>query len=924
MGTERTVFFTIVARNYLPFAAVLARSLSRHHPDAEVCVWLLDEGDYPDMACRARYRNVREAFAPDDLAGLRIYYDVLELATAVKPRLIEMHLAEGADRVIYMDPDIAVFRPMDEVFEQLAQGASVVLTPHLTQPLPRDGRKPDDLEILTSGTYNLGFLAVAACSEVRPFLSWWKQWLRTHCLANKAQGVFTDQKWVEFAPSLLRQVHVLADPSYNVAYWNLHYRTLARSGSGWSVNGRPLCFYHFSGIDPERPNVLSKHQDRFDLENYPALQELFASYASEVLGADYREIRRQYPFCGPRFSNGVAVDVVVRHLYRQLLMQNQAFDEPLDANRPFYRWLLRSLNLGDGEAITNYLRGLYDLRPDVGRAFPDLLGAHRAAFLSWATRAGIAEMRLSPELVAGRRERARPAAGTTASVPSPARLVNYIGYVGARLGLGEAARGNIRALEAHGISVHTHDVSGLTQSAVGEWTEEPADRPGHAVAEVNIIHANADTVPEIVKNIGVRHLLRGYNIGIWAWETLDFPKEWLDRFAFLDEIWVGGSFMSKSIAEVSPVPVVHIPHVVEVPDVQPDRPRFGIRNDETVFLFMFDLFSTCARKNPEAVIEAFRRAAFDADAPVRLIIKSMNGSRRPDAMDRLQRLATGLRVTFLDEALSGNDRFVLLKSCNAFVSLHRAEGFGLGMAEAMAMGKPVIATGWSGNMDFMDINNSLPVAFELKRLTREEPPYCAGTLWAEPDVDHAAQLMRRVVDDRASITLLCERAKHDIEKRFGSRVIGEKMVARLERIAAFRRDRAATSRAFSERSTSADTALRRIVGSSRESLMETGYGLFKARLRGQVSWGELAAAMGGLGRTIQFILRLPSFLMLRTSRRWKRSLLKRTAWRVKERGERQQLSLPDRISPTRPDEEQSGRGPRELGRSDSERGLHLE
>ncbi|MEI9865242.1 MAG: hypothetical protein WDN00_11970 [Limisphaerales bacterium] len=581
---NKTIFFTIVSRSYLSFAFVLAQNLNRHHPEAEVCIWLMDEGQYPPPNCNARFRNVSETYESDELASLRIYYSVLEFATSIKPRLMQMHLDEGAQNVIYLDPDIAVFQPMEQVFDLLNGGASAVFTPHITQPLPADGRMPNDWDILTSGTYNLGFLAVSACPEVDAFLAWWEKWLKTHCFADKAKGVFTDQKWAELGPSLLKAAKILHDPGYNVAYWNLHYRKLAQAKDEWTVNGHKLCFFHFSGFNPKTPAVLSKHQDRFEKLPEPVAR-LFEWYATTLREAGYETILKLPP-PDARFSNGAKVDVGVRAQFQDLTLRGRQFVAPLDANGAFYQWLLRPVNGAshDGSpVITNYLKGIHDVFSDLQRAFPDVMGHHKQPFLDWVRTTGFAERELSKPLVF---HKLAPVYKKP-FVPQPepnGRVVSYYGYLGSRLGIGEAARGNIVGLRSQGLEVQAMDLSHFSPSETGEWNGEPASAyEAFSNSKVNIIHVNADQLPVVREMTGLPSPHGYYNIGVWAWETLKFPEIWFDRFALLDEIWVGGSIMAKAIAEVSPIPVVHMPHVVKVPRVQPDRKRFGIAAEETVF-----------------------------------------------------------------------------------------------------------------------------------------------------------------------------------------------------------------------------------------------------------------------------------------------------------------------------------------------------
>src|SRR5262249_10868875 len=191
-------------------------------------------------------------------------YTLLELSTAVKPYAIEHILGSGeVDRLFYFDPDITIYGIFPSLVSSL-DGNTIVLTPHLTSPI-EDERHPSDLDILRSGSYNLGFIGVRLCEESSRFLKWWQSKLFEHCVVDLPKGLFVDQRWIDLVPGMFRDVRILRDPGLNVAYWNIAHRRITRSPSGYMVNGLPLCFFHFSGFDPENPRAFSRHQDRFTL-----------------------------------------------------------------------------------------------------------------------------------------------------------------------------------------------------------------------------------------------------------------------------------------------------------------------------------------------------------------------------------------------------------------------------------------------------------------------------------------------------------------------------------------------------------------------------------------------------------------------------------------------------------------------------------
>ena len=288
------VVFTIVSRNYAAQACVLMRSLATAEPDA-VRVVIAADGPLPDLEPLARVIEAVDTGAP--VGAMSVYYDALELNTAIKPHAFRRLLAEpGVTSVTYLDPDIFVYAPLTPVREGLEQ-APLVLIPHLTRPLAGEAN-PNDHTILTSGAYNLGFLAARRSSEIFALMDWWAEKCRFDCRVDFAGGLFTDQKWMDLAPGLVSDVAILRDPGLDIAYWNLEGRTLAHGDQGWRVNGRPLGFFHFSGFDPRRGDVLSKHQDRIVVVPDSPLSRLLADYGAALIENGHDQASRiAYAYC---------------------------------------------------------------------------------------------------------------------------------------------------------------------------------------------------------------------------------------------------------------------------------------------------------------------------------------------------------------------------------------------------------------------------------------------------------------------------------------------------------------------------------------------------------------------------------------------------------------------------------------------------
>ena len=313
--------------------------------------------------------------------------------------------------------------------------------------------------------------------------------------------------------------------------------------------------------------------------------------------------------------------------------------------------------------------------------------------------------------------------GTPAAAPARPDGVTVIGYVKAESGVGESARATLRALATTGVPHSIVDFRVGNVSRMAEAVDEGlATGRQHAVS---LFHINADQLPVARTFLGEEPFTGTYRIGYWAWELERFPEQWHGAYAHVDEIWVPSSFCQRAIAAASPVPVVVVPHAVEIPaQLAPDRARFGLRPQAVVFLAMADMMSIAGRKNPFGAVEAYAAAFADTSADVQMVVKIAHAERDAGAFARLQSLAASCPgIHLLTEAMDRPVLNALIDSVDCLVSLHRAEGFGLVIAEAMARAKVVVATGWSGNMDFMTAANSLPVDYQLVTLQADAGPY---------------------------------------------------------------------------------------------------------------------------------------------------------------------------------------------------------
>ena len=391
--------------------------------------------------------------------------------------------------------------------------------------------------------------------------------------------------------------------------------------------------------------------------------------------------------------------------------------------------------------------------------------------------------------------------------------VNAVGYLRGGLGLGQAARLYVQALHAAGVPVRTTtldvnlpDVIAPDGRRAQIKTTDFADLQVEGELPFNLICVNAPELPAFHAELGPEFFEDRYTIGVWAWEVDVVPASWDRAFALVDEIWVYSRYVEEILSHVSPVPVVRVPLPIVAPAPGGDLSGLHLPGG-FMFLFLFDFYSTLQRKNPLGLVDAFTRAFAPGEGP-QLILKSHNGDFKPDRLARLQD-AIGDRpdIHVVDRFLSQADMAALMRRADCYVSLHRAEGFGLTLGETMALGKPVIATGFSANLDFMTAENSYLVRHTETQVGPEGENYPAQGTWAEPDLDHAAELMRHVWEHQDEARERGIRAKREIAEHFSLEAVGEAARSRLKRLAGVRRHNARGNGAYSDPTLPPDTYL---------------------------------------------------------------------------------------------------------------------
>lgn len=353
--------------------------------------------------------------------------------------------------------------------------------------------------------------------------------------------------------------------------------------------------------------------------------------------------------------------------------------------------------------------------------------------------------------------------------------VLLVGYAEGNLGLGQVFRNNTRAVELSGLPFAIYPFGfGVETRRIGSFMPERYDQT-HAY-DVNVIHVAPSQVPTLLQIIDPRVTRNSYNILSTFWELPKAPEVWRPMLAGIQEIWAPNEFVANAFREIFSGPIVVMPHAVDVDEgPYPTRDALGMAPNRFYFVFTFDYFSLPHRKNPLGVLEAFKAAFPQGSENVGLVIKSMGApDQYPEIRKKIREAAAAdQRILAIDRALTRQEALGLIYASNAYVSLHRAEGFGLGMAEAMSFGRIVIGTNFSGNTDFLTEKTGFPIPFVLRPVEPHEYPWSEGQLWAEPDLAAAASAMRRVLQSPDIARQRAAAGQQFVRQNYAPSVVGK-------------------------------------------------------------------------------------------------------------------------------------------------------
>jgi hypothetical protein len=330
--TVSTGFFTIASKNYLASVRVLMESLQRFHPGAPRYLVLCDRVE----GC---FDPANESFSVIMVEDLRIprfkrfvfQYSILEFNTAVKATAFRyLFDSLSVDRLVYLDPDILLYRPLERVLSEL-ETANVLLTPHRTTVSNIERGTWAGQNLLRGGVYNLGFLGLRRSDETTRLLQWWEECLSMGCRARPDLGLFVDQKWMDLVPALFDGVRILRDSGHNVAYWNLDQRTLTGTATtGYCSQKEPLCFFHFSGYSPLHPESLMSYRGQFVLPPIEGtLAELLEDYRQRLLAQGY-SASRQWPYAYANLNDRTPIKKKWREAVLRQVPELADIEDPFD------------------------------------------------------------------------------------------------------------------------------------------------------------------------------------------------------------------------------------------------------------------------------------------------------------------------------------------------------------------------------------------------------------------------------------------------------------------------------------------------------------------------------------------------------------------------------------------------------------------
>jgi hypothetical protein len=693
-----------------------------------------------------------------DFAGFAFRYDRMEFTAALKPFAF-LHLlgARGYTHCLYFDPDIEIFSPLPAVTAALAANASFILTPHILAPAEQ-AEGVDDIAIMRSGTFNLGFLGVSGTREARDLLAWWGRWLRSHCVNDRPIGLFIDQKFMDLMPGLATGACILRDPGLNVAHWNLPQRHFVPDAPGGPVvDDGPLGFFHYSGFDPATPDQLSTESALFRGAALPPSWRLFlVRYAERLRLIGHGRIPGD-SYAYSRFASGVPVPAIARRMFRD--------DYPAWAGDPFTNfeaWChlpARGTVPGIGSAVPSLIvQWLQAREPQLVRfTLSEAAGAAHVTrwWLKQGPSIGIDRRFLEPQAAAA----GLRAVSDRANFPPPQRgradatVIAPFNEPGPAGQIGRALRASL------GLAVGRVEAREILPGEV-----PPTGRLlGLCLAPEQIASGLAAVTARLPDS--------AYRVFIPSAERMVLSPSCLDALSEIDEIWAPTRFIQARFVLAANRPVLHMPVAWRFPAaLSTGRDAFGLPW-RSYILAEDDGFPGGGALR--AAVRAYA-SAFGPWPSARRPALAISSSDVATWDDDLRAMIAAHDGVILPATA---DPTALMAGAACLLALHRGEALGLSIVRAMASGVPVVATDYGGCTDLLTPETGFPVEFCLV------PPASGLEMeaaWAEADLDHAAWSLRDLVGRPEMARRRGEAGRQRLENLHGPVAVAAQQARRLD------------------------------------------------------------------------------------------------------------------------------------------------
>jgi glycosyltransferase involved in cell wall biosynthesis len=489
-----------------------------------------------------------------------------------------------------------------------------------------------------------------------------------------------------------------------------------------------------------------------------------------------------------RFASGTQIPLIVRKMFRDRHLTWSG--DPFQNYEAYLHLPVPGQWAGSSSAIvTNLMAYLHAQQPRLQQAFDLSQPSGVKGFVEWFLLHGelyVEDGRLVEPIAqrAGRRSDGHPRRPPL-SRSANEEDINVVGYLRAAMGVGEAGRLTLRSLIKTGLRARGLHTSLNSASKEIDASCDHLIKP-EAKGRFQLFNINCDQLPQVVEHLKPVLRADAYRIIAPFWELSNLPDAWLPAIDLVDEVWAPTRFIQTTLVKKVRKPVLRMPLMLNFPRPHAaNRDQLGLPDRAFLFFFAFDYFSFLERKNPLAVVSAFRRAFRSRGRPpaVRLVLKTMNADVVPESGRAMREmLQDDPDIILIEKTLMREETLSLIAACDAVVTLHRSEGLGLLVAEAMVLGKPVIATDYSATTELVTPSTGWPVDYRLIPVQEGAYPFPEGQVWADANIDHAAWQMQRVVDNRPEVERRVAAARALISGEYGIEAVAARQLARLRGI----------------------------------------------------------------------------------------------------------------------------------------------